>query len=417
MQPWATRSLASLLVFAACTGGRGGGLPSAVTPGTEPEVRIGLVAGASSVALGGDGELFITDDTNGEPVGSIPSGVTWTVVPDTQGLRLVKPDGSRSERRAGLSAVNVTENRFAMANGRRYRGRVNVIRDAAGLTLMNRVPVESYLAGVIGGEMGPRRPDEREAMLAQAVVSRTFALRNRGRWEPQGFDAWADVRDQVYTGVAGETPAAWEALRATRGEVVRYDGELVDAFFHSTCGSSTADVQEAFRNARAQPYLRPVSDASGGGHYYCELSPRFRWREEWDAVRLRAILSRTLAAVMDNEGGGLQRITDIEITRTTSSGRVGELRVAFEHGDVRVPGSDVRGVLRAQPDQPLGSSAFRLSVTKAGGQVTRVVATGSGWGHGVGFCQWGAVGRARAGQSYEKIVTTYFPGTNVERLY
>ncbi len=380
-------------------------------------MRIGLAVGVPSVTLGGDGELFVTDDTNGEPIGSIPSSVSWTIVPDTSGVRLVKPDGSRSERHAGLSAVNVTENRFAMVNGRRYRGRVNVIRDPAGLTLMNRVPVESYLAGVIGGEMGPRRTDERQAMLAQAVVSRTFALRNRGRWEAQGFDAWADVRDQVYTGVAAETPAVWEALHSTRGEVVRYHDELIDAYFHSTCGSSTAAVDEAFRMARGQPYLRPVSDASGGGHYYCELSPRFRWREEWDAVRLRAILSRTLPAVMNVAGSGLQRITDIEITRTTSSGRVGELRIAFEHGDVRVPGSDVRAVLRAQPDQPLGSAAFRLSVTKEGGQVTRVVAMGSGWGHGVGFCQWGAVGRARAGQDYEKIVTTYFPGTNVERLY
>src|SRR5207245_8974286 len=102
-----------------------------------------------------------------------------------------------------------------MAEGRRYRGRVNGVGDASGLTLMNRVPVEAYLAGVIGEELGPRRPDERQAMLAQAVVSRTFALKNRGRWETLGFDAWADIRDQVYRGVAAETPAVWEALRAT----------------------------------------------------------------------------------------------------------------------------------------------------------------------------------------------------------
>ena len=92
-----TRWLASLLVVAACAGGA---QPAAVTPGAEPEVRIGLVAGASSVTLGGDGELFVTDDTNGQPIGSIPAGVTWTVVPDTVGLRLVKPDGTRSERHA-----------------------------------------------------------------------------------------------------------------------------------------------------------------------------------------------------------------------------------------------------------------------------------------------------------------------------
>src|SRR5207247_1251024 len=194
-----------------------------LTPGAEPELRVGLLAGARSVTLGGDGggELLLSDDSNGEPLGSIPAGTRWTVVADTPGVRLVKADGTPGEQRAGISAVNVTEHRFAMANGRRYRGRLNVIRDAAGLTLITPVPVESYLAGVIGGEMGARRPEERQAMLAQAVVSRTFALRNRGRWEPQGFDTWADVRDQVYTGISGETAEVWGALRATRGEVLR----------------------------------------------------------------------------------------------------------------------------------------------------------------------------------------------------
>jgi stage II sporulation protein D (peptidoglycan lytic transglycosylase) len=82
-----------------------------------------------------------------------------------------------------------------------------------------------------------------------------------------------------------------------------------------------------------------------------------------------------------------------------------------------VPEPDVRAVLRPQSDQLLESAAFQLAVTREGGAVSRVVATGTGWGHGVGFCQWGAVGRARAGQDYRTIVTTYFPGTNVERLY
>src|SRR5437879_1381072 len=141
------------------------------------------------------------------------------------------------------------------------------------------------------------------------------------------------------------------------------------------------------------------------------------WREEADGAKRRARVSRTLPAMMNAGGGGLQRITDISVTRTTASGRVGELRIVFEHGDVRVPGPDVRAVLRPASDQLLGSTSFQLSVTKDGGQVSRLVAAGAGWGHGVGFCQWGAVGRARAGQDYRKIVTTYFPGTNVERLY
>jgi len=220
--------------------------------------------------------------------------VSWTVLPDSGrgGLRLRRPDGSATEPHAGISAVNVTEHRFAMADGRRYRGRINVIRDAsgAGLTLMNRVPVESYLAGVLAAEMGSRRGAERPALLAQAVVSRSFALKHLGRWESLGFDAWADVRDQVYNGVAGEAPEAWDALRATTGEVLRYHGDIIEAYFHSTCGYSTAGVEEAFRTVHGRPYLRPVSDASGGGHYYCDISPRFHWREEWDGVKLRAIL-------------------------------------------------------------------------------------------------------------------------------
>src|SRR3989454_3412548 len=267
---------ASLLVLAAAACAR----PQPLAPGAEPELRVGIVAGVGSLALGGDGELFLTDDATGRPIGSIPPSARWTVVADSAGLRLVQPDGSQSEPHRGISAVNVTENQFAMADGRRYRGRLNVVRDASGLTLMNRVPVEAYLAGVIGEEMGPRRPDERQAMFAQAVVSRTFALKNRGRWETLGFDAWADIRDQVYRGVAAETPAVWDALRAPAGEVLQYRGELIDADFHSTCGVRPASMEEAFKTTGGRPYLRPVSDERGGGHYYCELSPRFRWREE-----------------------------------------------------------------------------------------------------------------------------------------
>ncbi len=336
---------------------------------------------------------------------------------DTPGLRLVRPGRSRTERHTGVSAVNVTENRFAVANGRRYRGRVTVVRDPSGLTLMNRVPLESYLGGVIGGEMGTRRAEETQALLAQAVVSRSFALKNRGRWGAQGFDAFPDVRDQVYNGVAGEGPEVWDAVRRTAGEVLRYHGEIIDAYFHSTCGFNTAGVEEAFKTAQTRPYLRPVSDASGSGHYYGDISPRFRWREEWDGPKLRAILSRTLPTVMNVGGDGLPRITDVTVSRLGPSGRVGELRIVFAHGDVRVPGPDVRAVLRPQADRLLGSSAFQLFVTKDGGQVTRLVAAGVGWGHGVGFCQWGAVGRARAGQDYRAILETYFPGTTLDRLY
>ena len=414
MRRWTTCALASAAAVAAAACPRPSRGPA---PAAEPELRVALAVGAASVTLGGDGEVFVTDDGNGQPVGSIPAGARWTVVPDSGRLRLLKPDGTGTELLRGIAAVNVTEDRFAMVNGRRYRGRIHVIAERGGLTLVNRVGVESYVAGVVGPEIGARRPNEEAAVLAQAIVSRSFALTNRGRWESLGFDAYADVRDQVYNGVTAEAPQTWEAVRRTAGLVLRYRGEIIDAFFHSTCGFSTAGVEEAFATSRTRPYLRPVSDGRGGGRYYCDISPRFRWREEWDGPKLRAILSRTLRGVMPLGGDGLQRITDVEVTRTTRSGRVGELRIVFERGDVRIPGADVRTILRPEVARILHSAAFEVTVTKDGGQVSRLVAAGAGAGHGVGLCQWGAVGRARAGQDYRRILSTYFPGTTIERIY
>ena len=423
MRRWPKRAIASVALLATAACPRPPRAPQPAVAG-EPELRIGLAVGLPNASIGGpeSGELFVSEAASGLPVGSIPAGVRWVVFPDSADpsrLRLVKPDSTRTDALRGIAVVNVTENRFVVANGRRYRGRITVTSGRGGLTVVNQVNVESYIAGVVPPEIGARRPDELAAVLAQAVVSRSFAIKNRGRWDAFGFDAYADTRDQVYLGVAVETDQAWDAVRRTAGQVLTYDGGVIDAYFHSACGFSTAGVEEAFAAARTRPYLRPVSDArgDGGGHFYCDISPRFRWREEWDGSKLRAILSRTLPTVTPLSGDGLQRITDVTVSRTTRSGRVGELRIVFERGDIRIPGPDVRAVLRPEPDRLLSSAAFQLTVTKANGEVTRVVAAGAGSGHAVGMCQWGAIGRARAGQDYRAILSTYFPGTKIERLY
>jgi stage II sporulation protein D len=383
--------------------------PALPLPGTEPELRVGLADGLKRITLGGDAQILVTDDANGAAVAGISAGAIWSVVPDSGALVLIGPDGTRTGHHLGISAVSATANHFVAADGKRYRGRVNVIRTGTGLQLINRVGLESYVAAVIGPELGPRREDELQALDAQAIVSRTFALKNRGRWEPEGFDVTDDTRDQLYGGVAAETPQAWAAVRRTVGRVVMFHGDIIDAFFHSTCGFRTADPTEAFRNGASRPYLRSVSDASGGGHYYCDISPRFRWREEWDGATLRTILARSIP--------DLQRIVNVEVARTSPSGRVAELRIVFPHGQALIPEPDVRSVLRPAPDRLLQSAAFQLFVTTESGAVSRLVAAGAGSGHGVGFCQWGAIGRARAGQGYQEIITTYFPGTDIEKLY
>jgi stage II sporulation protein D len=94
-----------------------------------------------------------------------------------------------------------------------------------------------------------------------------------------------------------------------------------------------------------------------------------------------------------------------------------DVRVRFDGGEVPVPGYAVRAVFATPEGRPLGSSAVRLEAAREADTVAHLRAEGTGWGHGVGLCQWGAVGRARAGQDAETILTTYFPGSRLERWY
>lgn len=411
-RPWRRRVIsAATLLGAACA------RPTAPPPlGQEPRIRIGIVTAADAVSVGGGAELLLTRD-DGQPLGRIAAGQSWRAVREGPLVRLVAPDGTRTEPAQWINAVPVTEGRFAVVNDRGYRGSLEVLPRGGGFAVVNVVRVEDYLLSVVGGELGRRTEAERAAARAQAVVSRTFALRHRGLRRADGFDLYGDVRDQVYGGVATEHGVSNAAVRATTGQVLLYRGELIDAYFFSTCGYRTAAVREAFRTATERPYLRPVSDRVGGDRYYCDISPRFRWREEWDGATLGTILRATLPAVTGLAASEVGVVRRVEVTETGRSGRVTVLAIDAGERHLQIVGPDVRRVLRPASDRVLGSTAFQLHDVRENGRVTRLVAAGAGWGHGVGFCQWGAVGRARAGQDYRTIVTTYFPGTNLARLY
>jgi stage II sporulation protein D len=110
-------------------------------------------------------------------------------------------------------------------------------------------------------------------------------------------------------------------------------------------------------------------------------------------------------------------VRDVRVSYRTPSGRVGQLTVSLRRGDVVVDGPNVRQVLRPLSGDPLRSNTFTLTETRDGGRVTRLAADGAGAGHGVGLCQWGAVGRSRAGQDHERILAAYYPGAVLERIY
>ncbi|GIW51459.1 MAG: cell division protein [Gemmatimonadales bacterium] len=378
----------------------------------EPELRVGLVVGVPRVVVGGQDRVAAVSE--GTPVFTVPRGQTVTVTPDGRGIAL--NHGGSGGRYESLTFVSLSPGRYVTVEGKPYRGVVEVWNGGGGVTAVNRVRLEDYLLGVVSRELGPRSSGEAAALRAQAVVSRTYALRNRGRSASQGFDLRATVADQAYGGVEAETPEGTAAVHATAGEVLTYGGEPILALFHSTCGYATAVPREVFRTIENHPYLRSVSDRKGAG-YYCDISPRFRWRVEWDGDDLIRILRRTVPEVLGIESELVDRIRDLRVVRTGPSGRVTELRIAVGKGEIPVFGPDLRSVLLSPDGSGLLSSAVQFEVQRSGDRVVKVIAAGAGSGHGVGMCQWGAVGRARAGQSYREILAHYYPGAKLERWY
>jgi stage II sporulation protein D len=382
---------------------------------SEPLVRVALVTGAASASIASQAGLTLSDPS-GARLAEIPVGQAWRLAVRGAGIVATAPGGATTAPAELFEIATPDPDGLVEVNGRPYRGSFAAVRDSAGLTVVNRLPMERYLAGVVSAEMGRRSPEDQQALEAQAIVSRTFALRHLGRRDRRGFDLYGTVADQVYGGAAAETSEAREAVSATRGQVLTWNGAPIDAFFFSTCGGQTAGGTEVFR-AADRPYLRSVSDLAGNGVAYCSLSPRYRWHEEWSGDALRTILRRTLPEFAGLRGGEVAEVRDVRVARRTPSGRVGELSIGLAREEVRVEGANVRRVLRPVSGDMLRSAAFTLTVSGAGRGVTRLAADGQGAGHGVGFCQWGAVGRARRGQDHEQILAAYYPGAVLERLY
>lgn len=373
--------------------------PQAPPVGLAPEIRIGLVIGSSQLEFMGDSGLEIRD-TEGAVVRVVAAGTVWK---GTAGIP------------GPLSLLPLAGGRVSL-NGRAYRGRFSVVRDRTGLTAINHVPLEEYLVSVVASEMGRRDSTEAEALRAQAILARTYAIRNLGKRASEGFDLYATVVDQVYGGAGAEYPLAAWAVSVSTGQVVTWQGVPIDGFFFSTCAGRTAKGTEVYA-AADRPYLQSQSDLAPDGTAWCSISPRFRWREEWTRDQLRTVLRQSLPPATGTTAEAAATVEAVRIAGHTGSGRVSRVTIALAGGPVDVTGPAVRQVLHPVVGNTLRSAIFQLTETREGGRLQRLVAEGQGAGHGVGFCQWGAVGRARAGQDAPMILAAYFPGTAISRAY
>jgi stage II sporulation protein D len=392
-------------------------------------VRVALAVGAEAPRVGAAGGWRLTDAGGRGVVARVPEGGLWTVEQSGGRLRAVGPEGATAWREGPLvlrpDGLGVT----LAFGGRRYRGELRLHAGREGVTVVNALPVEEYLRGVVPLELNAFAATESAALEAQAVAARSYTYSRLAEFLPraqaearaqQPFDLRATVADQVYGGVEAERPASDRAIRQTVGLVLRFGGAVVSAPYYSACGGSTAAAAEAF-GAAGEGYLRPVSDRiPGTDRHYCDGASRFRWTRTWDGDALQGVLERYLRRYASGDaaraaGAPVGAVRSLVVQGRSESGRVAALGVSTDGGRYVVRANEIRYVLRTVGGEILPSTYFSVdAAVDADGRVSRLTLHGNGNGHGVGMCQWGAIGRARAGQDFRTILRTYYPGTTVE---
>lgn len=290
--------------------------------------------------------------------------------------------------------------------GRRFRGMLEYVPDGQGFAVVNRVDLEDYLRGVLPGEIGSRDPRDRAALQAQAVAARSYAAARMGE-RRAAYDVLATVTDQVYGGMGVERQETDDAVRATRGLVLTWGDRIISAPYHSHGGPMTAAADEVFWKGPAEPYLRPVDDRSPDGGCYCDASGMRGWERQFTREGLRQAVAQYARDAGVTVAG---EIRSVSVVSRGPSGRVTLLAIETTAGRITLQGNDIRFVLRT------GGAILPSTNFSASYSGDLLVLRGVGNGHGVGMSQWGAIGRARAGQDARSILAAYYPGTRLSPL-
>lgn len=269
----------------------------------------------------------------------------------------------------------------------KYRGKLVVSANKKGLSIINYIPVESYLYGVVPKEM----PDswEMQALMAQAISARTYALYIKRKSSDREFDVETTTSFQVYGGYDCEKIKTNHAVDATRGKVLSYRGNLIVAYFHSNSGGHTEDSKNVW--GADLPYLKGVPD------YFSEKIPNSSWECFIKYYDLKKKLNKS--------GFDIRSIKKFESGKTSKSGRTTMVSLASENGKSQITGNNFRIKMGADV---LRSTLFEAIPGKDG-----VFFKGKGFGHGVGLSQWGALKMAQAGYTYKEILKHYYQGVDI----
>jgi len=276
--------------------------------------------------------------------------------------------------------------------GRLYRDKLKIFpgqnRD---LRVVNELLLEDYLVGLIHSEIYSQWP--LEAVKAQAVAARTYAVYQRKNRFSELYDLESTVIDQVYGGVGGEDARSRQAVKETEGEALFYQGSPIFSVYHACCGGRTEASHHLWIGNF--PYLQSIPCDS------CQEAPSFLWTYQADSL--------ALAKALGKMGFISSKVMRIDVSERSASGRVVRMFVEGEKDKINMTGKEFRRLLGYDL---LRSTNF---LVKEDGPFFSF--SGLGWGHGVGLCQWGAKGMAENGADYRSILTHYYQDVELKKIY
>ncbi len=288
-----------------------------------------------------------------------------------------------------IFTIEIKQGQYAKYNGRRYRGILELFYSNEKFVMVNTLPFEDYLRGVVPAEMPALW--HIEAVKSQAVAARTYAIRYIDRPTNYAYDICADTGCQVYGGLDREQPQSNRAIDETKGMVAIYQGKPIDAVFFANSGGYTENSEYVFSSPT--PYLKGVPSPGE------EESPRHTW---FKTVPMEEFQELFKPLVKTDIG----EIIDWKPTKLGVSGRTYAGSAIGTKGEAKVSGGTVRSAFS------LNSTWF--DVVFASGFV---VFCGRGWGHGVGLSQYGAKAMAQSGKTYSQIISHYYQGALLTKWY
>ncbi|MFV0422830.1 SpoIID/LytB domain-containing protein [Oleidesulfovibrio sp.] len=275
--------------------------------------------------------------------------------------------------------------------GAKYSGSISLHALEGKILVVNKLPLERYLEGVVPCEMPVSfKP---EALRAQAIAARTHALYMLLRSKERAYDVWSTTASQVYGGASKVDPRTNAAIKATRGNILVYGSGIALAFYHSHSGgvleddSSVWDVNMPYYSAHADPVSNRVK--------------KMTWRH--------SIKKSDVAQMLRSRGYPVSKVSSITVLQRSSSGRVLRVRIMTDKGGVEMTSNPFRLMI--------GATKMKSTLCNIGTSGNNITFHGVGYGHGVGMSQWGAEGMAREGAGFKQILAHYYPGTSIRTLY